>query len=339
MNDHALSRRQFIKIVAVSGLTVGLGTALMRRLIQSGELTPLEETRGAIGTYIRLVLLTPDRLAAQRAIETTFERIAYLEAVLSRHRADSALGRLNATGRLGQPPPELLDVLRKSQQVFDWTHGAFDVTIGAATSLIEQAAKRGALPSTAEIQAALQRVGFEKVLIRPDEVAFRQAGLSITLDGIAKGYIVDAAVAELEQQGFTQVMVDAGGDIGSSPRHDGSNWRIGIQDPRQNAGHAIGVTALSGNALATSGDYLHAYTADLSLNHILDPRTGTSPQELSSVSVRAPAAWQADALATGLMVLGSQDSLRLVEQLTDVECLLVTKTARVISSSGFPFES
>jgi thiamine biosynthesis lipoprotein len=185
----------------------------------------------------------------------------------------------------------------------------------------------------------LQRVGFQRLSIGLDKVAFDQAGMSITLDGIAKGYIVDAAVAELEKHGFRQVMVDAGGDIGSSRRDDGSSWHIGIQDPRSSAGSSIAVTRLSGGALATSGDYLHAYTSDLSLNHILNPHSGRSPTELSSVSVIAPAAWLADALATGIMVLGSQAGLQLAERLGNIDCLLVTKSDRVIRSSGFPINS
>ena len=338
-NTGLLSRRQFIKIVAASGLTVGLGAALARRLIESSEWTPVEETRGAIGTYIRLVLLTPDRDSAQQAIEATFDRIAQLEMILSRYRADSALGRLNAAGALEHPPYELIDVLQKSRQIFEWTSGAFDVTIGAVANLIEQCNRRGEVPSSEEVRTALKRVGFDKLSIGSDRITFDQAGMFITLDGIAKGYIVDAAIAELEQRDFTQVMVDAGGDIGGSRRGDGSSWHIAIQDPRGSTGKSIAVTQLPNGALATSGDYRHAYTPDFQLNHILDPRTGFSPLELSSVSVSAPTACVADALATGIMVLGSQAGLALAERLSNVECLLVTKADKVIRSAGFSIET
>jgi thiamine biosynthesis lipoprotein len=331
-----LSRRSFIKIVAASGLTLGLSTALARRLIESGELSRVEDTRGALGTYIRLVLLTPDRSAAQAAIDATFMRIAQLEAILSHHRSDSALGRLNTSGQLLSPPVELIEVLLQAQQVYTWTGGAFDVTIQPLVDFIEQRTARSVVPTAAELQALLPLVGFPKVTIDSNQIAFQHAGMSITLDGIAKGYIIDAALAELNRHGYTQAMVDAGGDIAGSPRDDGSSWQIGIQDPRRNNGDSIAVTKLAHGALATSGDYLHAYTADFDLHHILDARTGLSPLELSSVSIVAPTACLADALATGVMVLGAEAGLGLIERIPDVDGLLITKTNTVIRSSGFP---
>ncbi len=318
---------------------MGLSTTLARRLIESGELSRVEDTHGALGTYIRLVLLTPDRPSAQAAIDATFARIAQLELIFSHHRSDSALGRLNATGQLPSPPRELIEVLQQAQRVHDWTGGAFEVTIQPLVDFIEQRTARAAVPTAAELQALLPRVGFTKITLDSDQIAFQQAGMSITLDGIAKGYIIDAALAELNRHGYTQAMVDAGGDIAGSPRDDGASWQIGIQDPRRNNGDSIAVTKLARGALATSGDYLHAYTANFELHHILDPRTGLSPLELSSVSIVAPTACLADALATGVMVLGAEAGLGLIERLPDVDGLLITKTNTVIRSSGFPIGS
>jgi thiamine biosynthesis lipoprotein len=331
-----VSRRNFIKIVAASGLTLGLSTALMRRLIDAGELSRVEDTRGALGTYIRLVLLTPDRSSAQAAIDATFDRIAQLEMIFSHHRSDSALSRLNATGHLLSPPSELIDVLHQAGKIHAETNGAFDVTIQPLVQFIEQRTSRSVVPSVAELKALLPLVGFSKVNIASDRIEFQHAGMSITLDGIAKGYIIDAALAELNRHGYSQAMVDAGGDIAGSPRDDHADWQIGIQDPRRSTGDSIAVTKLARGALATSGDYMHAYTADFGLHHILDPRTGLSPLELSSVSIVAPNACLADALATGVMVLGVEAGMELIERRPDVEGLLITKHDQVIRSSGFP---
>lgn len=334
-----LSRRSFIKIVATAGLTLGLGTALARRLIESGELSRVEDTRGALGTYIRLILLTPDRSSAQAAIDATFTRIAQLEMIFSHHRSDSALGRLNASGQLLSPPSELIEVLQQARRVYAWTGGAFDVTIQPLVEFIEQRTARSVVPTTAELKALLPLVGFPKITLDLNQIAFQQAGMSITLDGIAKGYIIDAALAELNRHGYTQAMVDAGGDIAGSPCDDGASWQIGIQDPRGSNGDSIIVTKLARGALATSGDYLHAYTANFDLHHILDPRTGLSPLELSSVSIVAPTACLADALATGIMVLGAHAGLDLIERLPDVEGLLITKANDLIRSRCFPSDA
>jgi thiamine biosynthesis lipoprotein len=331
-----VSRRNFIKIVAVSGLAMGLGGALTRRLMAAGTLAVVEETRGAVGTYIRLVLLTPDRAGAERAIDAAFDRIAQLDVVLSHYRPDSALSQLNAAGQLPRPPAELVEVLRLAQQVHAWTGGAFDPTIEPLERFIVAQTAQGRRPSPADVRPLLPLVGLAQVAVAPEAIVFQRAGMALTLDGIGKGYIVEAALAALAEHGFPQAMVDAGGDISTSGRSDGAAWRLGIQDPRSAAGASIAVTKLARGALATSGDYLHAFTPDFSLNHILDPRTGLSPLELSSVSVMAARASLADALATGVMVLGREAGLRVVAGLPGVACLLVTKSGEVVRSAGFP---
>ena len=338
-SQRTLRRRDFIRITALSGLALGLGTTLTRRLLVSGKLQQIEETRGAMGTYVRLVLISTDRAVAQQAIAATFDQIAHLESILSHHRADTALSALNESGRLHQPPAELVDVLRQAQRVSDWTNGAFDVTIQPVMQLVQQAVDRGRLPVRDELQTALSLVGYQGLTISQEQIAFDWPGMSITLDGIAKGYIVDSALDVLRRKGFAQAMVDAGGDIGGSPRADGSGWRVGVQDPRRTAGATIAVTRLAGGALATSGDYLHALTPDFSLHHILDPRHGMSPRELSSVSILAPSVCLADALSTTVMVLGRLVGMALVERLPGVEGLLVTKMGEVVASSGFPIDT
>ncbi len=162
--------------------------------------------------------------------------------------------------------------------------------------------------------------------------------MAITPDGIGKGFILDEGLRVLKGMGFGHVMLDAGGDIVVSRGLGDPMWRVGIQDPRQPAGQLSARVSLSDGAIATSGDYLHAYTPDLSLNHILDPRTGASPMQLSSASVIAPSAAMADALSTGMMVLGPDRGLELVRTFPGVECLLITKTGELVQSEGFPAE-
>jgi thiamine biosynthesis lipoprotein len=336
MRRRRIGRREFIRISAISGLALGVGTALTRRLLDTGELTQVEDTRGAMGTYVRLVLVTPDPGEGRRATAAMFDRISRLEAVLSAHRPDSALGRLNTSGHARKPPAELLEVMRRARQVSELTGGAFDITVRPLVTLVERAASIGRLPTRDQIHATLPRVGFQRIQISDHDIAYAQDGMSVTLDGIAKGYVVDEALAELAREGFPQAMVDAGGDIGGTRRPDGSGWRIGVQDPRRESGATLAVARLAGNAMATSGDYLHAYTADFSQHHIVDPRSGLSPIELSSVSVMASSACLADGLSTGVMVLGPRRGMALIERLPDVEGLLVTKSGESIASSGFP---
>jgi thiamine biosynthesis lipoprotein len=163
--------------------------------------------------------------------------------------------------------------------------------------------------------------------------------MGITLDGIAKGYIVDQAIALLKARGMARVLVEAGGDLSlHGLRQDGHPWRVGIHHPRALAGY-YQVLEQSNGAMATSGDYEAAFTADFRYHHIIDPRTGSSPASLSSATVLASNAASADALSTAAMVLGMTEGLELLERLAGVEALLIDKQVTSRATSGFPAPS
>ena len=111
-------------------------------------------------------------------------------------------------------------------------------------------------------------------------------------------------------------------------------WTIAIQDPHNEAGYA-GLVRLGGECIATSGDYMQAFTEDRRFHHIIDPRSGASPIETSGVSVVAGSAMEADALSTAALVLGPDDGIALLERRRGVEGLIVTKDGRRVRSSGF----
>jgi len=154
------------------------------------------------------------------------------------------------------------------------------------------------------------------------------------LDGIAKGYIVDRAVEVLRRRGADRVLVNAGGDMASAGEAlGGAAWRIGLQDPRVPDGN-LGVVQLQGESVATSGDYMQYLTPDMSLHHILDPRTGSSPGHTSGVSVVAPSAMAADALSTAALVLGPRAGIELLDRLDGIEGMIVMKDQAVLRSRG-----
>jgi thiamine biosynthesis lipoprotein len=109
--------------------------------------------------------------------------------------------------------------------------------------------------------------------------------MAITLDGIAKGFVVDRVVQTLAERGGGHVLGEAGGAFAAGGK-DGEleGWAIAIQDPHDPAG-TLGDFRLRGEGVATSGDYVQAFTGDRALHHILDPRTGRSAQ---AASIRPP---------------------------------------------------
>ena len=159
--------------------------------------------------------------------------------------------------------------------------------------------------------------------------------MAVTLDGIAKGFIVDAGTAVLKGLGYGNVFVEAGGDLmASGTKENDLPWKVGIRSPRGVQGEILAKLNLTNQAAATSGDYFQYFTPDLENHHIIDPRIGRSAPELASASVVSDSAMLSDALATALMVMGPEAGLSLIETIPGVEAYLISKDLKVWKSTG-----
>jgi thiamine biosynthesis lipoprotein len=330
-----LARRDAIRITAVAGVSLALGGGLVAELVRQARLHRARLTRTQLGTLVTITVIHPEADAARAMVDDAFREIERLESILSRHRADTPVARLNREGVLGGAPKELAHVVRQALEYGALTDGAFDVTVGPLMSLYaSHFAGTDAAPADAEVAAALALVDYRALRIEDDDIFLDRPGASVTLDGIAKGYVVDRGVAALVDAGAGRVIVDAGGDMaaGGVPGTEEA-WQVAVQDPR--AAGSLGVLELRGECVASSGDYMQAYTRDLRNHHIVDPRTGRSPEHTSGVTVVAPTAMDADALSTAAFVLGPDDGLALLERLDGVEGLIVTKDQRQLATTGF----
>ncbi len=318
-----LSRRHFLQITAVAS-TVFLGGRWVQRLAQ--QTTAVHETRLLMGTIINLTLVGEDTAQSQQALAATFAEMERLIAFFNWRQPGSALATLNQSGQLANPAPELVELLQDAVYFSRLSDGAFDVTI---QPLLE------AIRTGTDTSAPRQLVDYRQLHVSASEIRLAP-GMQITLAGMAKGRVVDGATAVLQTHGFSNVLVEAGGDlVANGRRADGQTWRLGITHPRQPES-TLKVLPVTGQAVATSGDYQHRFSQDFSRHHIVDPRTGDSPTELASVTVLAPTAAVADALSTAVMVLGSQAGLALIDQLPGTAALLVTKEMQLKRSAHFP---
>jgi thiamine biosynthesis lipoprotein len=315
-----------LRIVAVFGIA---GWASEHALENLEAARIVRQTRKLMGTVVNLTLIAPDRrsaAAAEDAIPACLDRMAELEAVLSRFKADSQVSILNRSGSLKDPHPALLDLIRQSRRISELSAGLFDITILPVLALYqEHQAQGGGLPPAAEIDAACRKVDYRKLAANESGMVFAEPGMGITLDGIAKGYIVDEGVSRLGERGFTNVLVEAGGDLVAGGRQ-GSNhpWKIGIQSPRRGGERLVTQFDAFNEAVATSGDNMQPFTPDYAQHHILNPQTGRSATALASATVVAPRLALADALATTLMLMEPAEGLDLVRGL-GLQAVLVTK--------------
>lgn len=330
-----LSRRDALRITAVTGLSVGLGGGLAVGILRQVSLHRVSETRTRMGTVVTITVVHPDGDAAREMVATSFGEMERLEGVLSRHRPDTALSRLNAEGRLASPPAELVEVLAKADVYSKLTSGAFDVTIAPLVNLYAAWFERSdAAPPDDRIRDALALVDYSALRLDREAIELGDPRMSITLDGIAKGYIVDRTVDVLVGGGADRILVDAGGDMASAGAGSAVEpWNVGIQDPHDE-GAFIDLVRLAGECIATSGDYMRNFTEDRRFHHIVDPRTGFSPDHTSSVSVVAGTAMDADALSTAVLVLGPTDGLALLERLDGVGGIVVTKAGERLRTDG-----
>lgn len=287
------------------------------------------QTRAAMGTRVSITTVVGSRHRAMDACGQAFDEMDRLIGLLNRYDPRSALSALNVAGRLDRPPPELHHVLDAAADVHRKSGGAFDVTVAPLLALFRDrlGGPSAVEPGEAETRDVLERVGARHMTVSRRRVAFARDGMAVTLDGIAKGYIVDAMAAVLDRHGVNQYLIDAGGDIRvRGSREAGQPWTVGIRDPA--GGLYPEALHLDGGAVATSGSYEVHFTDDLAFHHIVDAATGRSPGTALSVSVRAPTAETADALATAVFVLGPDAGTTLVDGLRGCGCMIVGRGGR-----------
>ncbi|WP_028583972.1 FAD:protein FMN transferase [Desulfogranum mediterraneum] len=330
-SEPRIHRRRFLQIVALAGAAGAAYRFGLRPAPAKSWLA--RESRTMMGTQINLIVYGEDQQQAHRAVDRTLARMAEVEALLSRHQEESELSRLNRDKRLAQPSKDLQAVLTLAEEISERSSGAFDITVLPLVELY----RRNPSPDAGQLARILESVDHGAVSCSSRQVVLGRENMALTLDGIAKGYVVDQGVQTLREQGCAQVYVEAGGDLmvaGGKPQDQ--PWRIGVRNPRPGQQQERITLELSGpTAVATSGDYIHWYSQDLRHHHIIDPRTGISPPELASATVTAPSVALADGLATAAMVLGPQEAVALLESMEHCEGLLIDKGLEQHRSSGF----
>ncbi|MDE0806029.1 MAG: FAD:protein FMN transferase [Longimicrobiales bacterium] len=331
-----MKRRKALKIGGISAMTAIGSIGVMRSVLAELDFDLVKETRTKMGTLVTISVVHRDVSIARTIIDEAFVEIDRLEALFSRYREGTPLWVLNREGILENPPSEMLEVLTHALEIDTLTDGAFDVTVAPLVDLYSNSFEEmGELPSEVQIENALSLVGSQGINFDRDKIVFERDGMSLSFDGIAKGYIVDQAVKIIKKEGVRGGLIDAGGDMRATGEDLlGESWRLAIQHPR-NPGSYLCLIDLSDGAVATSGDYMQYLTEDFIVHHIVDPRLGTSPDHTSSVSVIASTAAEADALSTATLVLGPEKGIRLLNELPGVEGILVTKDQEVIKTEEF----
>lgn len=330
-----LDRRSFLKVAGIAGIAAGLpvvspaiGLASLTK-----DLKVAQQTRMMMGTLVSVTVLDASGQKAEDAMQAAFRRMARVATLYDRHRPGGPVYQLNHEGELKGAPPELLALLDMCDQVTRTTGGAFDPSVAPvidATKASFQA--KGQPPSRREMAQALSAVG--GVSASGDTVRLTKEGAGLTLDGVAKGLVVDQALALIKARGIRHALINAGGDIGALGDRGGKPWRVAVSDP-EHPTHAKLEIAMSGGAVATSGNYEVYYDSERLYHHIVDPGTGRSPRSDVSASVRADSATLADALSTACFVMKPSQAARFLASRPNLEGLIYTRQGQRYQTRGF----
>ena len=338
-NFARMTRRDFIRLASLGGLMLSL--PLLRFLPGSvPSIRSAQKSIYSMGTTV--TILVEDELDQSKldgAFASAFAEVRRLESLYTHFDPTSGVSTLNTTGELDGADAEVVSLLTSSTRFSEATEGSFDVTVQPALALFGRFLGGGPAPADADFEAAQKLIDFEKVTLSPHTVSLAKAGMAVTMDGIATGYIIDRAASALRSFGVQSALVQAGGTmvtVGS--RADGSPWSIGVRDPLNEYG-TVGTLHVKDAAVATTGDYENFFTPDKSFYHVVDPSTARSPLYSHSATVVAPTAVQADPLGVALMVKSPGDGLRLVDGMSKVDCLICTRQGALVRSEGLELTS
>lgn len=300
----------------------------------------VEGSRASMGAEIHVSAWTGDEPVARATFQEIFAELDRLESLMSVWREGSDIVRLNAAA--GVKPvaigSDVMDALRAAREVGDLTDGAFDVTFAAVSDVWKfDHDQDNRIPPREDIERRLPRVDYRALVL--DSTArtayLPRAGMRAHLGGIGKGYAVDRAAGILRSRGISDFMIQFGGDLYVAGAHGERPWRLGIRDPRGPADRIFAAIELTNSSFSTSGDYERFFMHDgRRYHHIIDPRTGEPARGSRSVTIVADTAALADALSTGVFVMGPDKGMALIERLPKVDGVIVGDDNRVLVSSG-----
>jgi thiamine biosynthesis lipoprotein len=297
---------------------------------------PISDTRFLMGTLVEMRIY-----GSQKVLNAAFDHLKHLDEMMSRTQRGSEVYQINRkAGRdWVSVSPDTYKIVEAALEYAILTNGLFDPTIAPLVDLWSIGTSHAQIPETAALKAAQDLIDYRSVELdaKGKQVRLSNPDMGLDLGGIAKGYAADSVVALLRNNGVKSGFISLGGNvyvIGGKP--DGSPWRIGIQDPFAARGVHTAVLEVRDTSIVTSGPYERYFIKDnRRYHHILDPTTGYPAENcLVSVTIVTPCSMTADALSTGVFLLGRTRGLALLEELDGVEGILITSDRQVYVTSG-----
>lgn len=290
-----------------------------------------KRTTISMGSTVEVQVRGVNEVIANKAIEASFAEVRRLDTLFSTYMTGNPMWKLNNTEADEIiVDPEMFFMLKKCDELWRSTNGAFDPAIGKLIDVVGFEKNSPHLPSQKEIQEVLSKVGWKHLQLKEPDILVKPSHIKISFNACVPGYAADRIANLLSNYGIKEYLINVGGEIFMR-----GNWSVGIQHPRKQ-NELLGVVNASGKGISTSGDYEQYFKKNgKRITHIFNPVTGMPADECESVTIIANDALTADALSTGIFVLGPKKGIELIEKLNDVEGIIIDTTGAVHQSSGF----
>ena len=278
------------------------------------SLNPISETRLLLDTLCTITIFDQSK---QGLLTETLDLCEKYESLFSRTIEGSDIWRINNSQ--GSPvvvERQTAELIQTGLEYGAFSGGLFDITIGRLSSLWDFN-NQPAVPSPADLAAALNSVDYRQVLVAGTSIQLNNAEAWLDLGGIAKGYIADQLAAFLKERGIESAVIDLGGNIvtiGVKP--DGKLWHIGVEQPFSEHSKIIGSLAIGEASIVTSGIYERQFIENGELyHHILNPASGMPAEsDVISATIVSESSAVGDALSTITILLGSEKAATLLAQ-------------------------
>jgi FAD:protein FMN transferase len=303
---------------------------------------PVKFLGEAQGTYYAITYYDREMRNFQPEIDSLFRSFDMSASVYVK---ESLISRFNRNDTSVVADSTFTIIFNKAKEVSENTGGAFDITVMPLVNAWGFGFTERSKVDSALVDSLLPLVGYKNIHLTDGKLFKNNSAVMIDYNAIAQGYTCDLIGDFLENKGIENYLIDVGGEVlGKGQKPDGSNWKVAIEKPAENAGSSRAVqiaVPLENKALATSGNYRKYIEENgIKYSHTIDPATGYPVQHsLLSVSVLAGDCMTADAYATAFMVFGLEKTKEFLNNNKGLEAYLIYDdhgNLRTWSSEGFP---
>lgn len=318
------------------------GTAFFLAIAAYPQQT-FQKTLKLMGSRFDISVVARDSSQANIFIDLAIKEISRIERLISSWDPNTQTSEINRNAGI-QPvhvDRELYDLIERSIAISKLTDGAFDISYAAMDRIWKFDGSMSTMPTEEEIRASVSKVGFQNIQLDKDNrtVFLKYPGMKIGFGAIGKGYAADKAKALLISKGVPGGIINASGDMNTwGKQPDGKEWTVAIVNPL-NKNKVFALLPIKEGSVVTSGNYEKFVTFNgKRYSHIIDPRTGYPASGIISVTVFAPKAELADALATSVFVMGTQTGIDRINQLPNVECIIIDDQGNIHTSENIKLD-